>query len=160
MPALRMKPMINRFRVKLLAAFGFLLNMLWEFGQCLFLYDMTGWSFWKGAAYMSAAIAGDVLIVLGVVAASWLSLGRSMPALLSSRGWITTLALGLAAGVLLEWFARALDLWSYSVLMPTLIVAGETVGLAPIIQVAVLPAASLYCGVLYQGRRDTSQPQQ
>jgi hypothetical protein len=77
-----------------------------------------------------------------------------MPALLSSRGWITTLALGLAAGVLLEWFARALDLWSYSVLMPTLIVAGETVGLAPIIQVAVLPAASLYFGVLYEERRD------
>ena len=146
--------MIKRFPLKLLAAFGFLLNMLWESAQCLFLYDMTGWSIWKGAAYMSAAIAGDVLIVLGVVAASWLSLGRSVPALLSSRGWITILALGLVAGVLLEWFARALDLWSYSVLMPTLIVAGETVGLAPIIQVAVLPAASLYFGVLYEERRD------
>jgi hypothetical protein len=152
--------MLKRFPLKLLAAFGFLLNTIWEFAQCLFLYDMSGWSFWRAAVYMWAAIAGDVLIVLGVVAVSWLSLGRSMPALLSSRGWITTLALGLAAGVVLEWLARALDLWSYSVLMPTLIVAGETVGLAPIIQVAVLPAASLYCGVLYQGRRDTSQFQQ
>ena len=152
--------MLNRFPVKLLAAFGALLNTLWEFVQCLFLYDMTGWSIWRTAAYMSAAIAGDVLIVLGVVAASWLSLGRSMPALLSSRGWMTTFASGVAAGVLLEWFARALNLWSYSVLMPTIVVSGETVGLAPIIQVAVLPAASLYCGVLYQGRRDTSQFQQ
>ena len=106
---------------------------------------------------MWATIAGDVLIVLGVVTASWLSLGRSMPALLSSRGWITTFASGVAAGVLLEWFARALDLWSYSALMPTISVAGEAVGLAPIIQVAVLPAASLFFGVLYQGRRDTSQ---
>ena len=83
-----------------------------------------------------------------------------MPALLSSRGWITTLTLGLVAGVPLEWFARALNLWGYSALMPAILVAGETVGLAPIIQVTTLPAASLYCGVLYQERRDTSQWQQ
>jgi hypothetical protein len=140
--------------IKLLAVFGFLLNTLWEFAQCLVLYDMTGRSIWRGAAYMSAAIAGDVLIVLGVVAASWLSLGRSMSALLNPRVWITTLALGLVAGVLLEWFARVLNLWSYSPLMPTISVAGEAVGLAPIIQVMILPAASLYCGVLYQERRD------
>ena len=142
------------FPFKLLVAFGFLLNMLWEFAQCLVLYDMTGWSIWRSAAYMSAAIAGDVLIVLGVVAASWLSLGRSMPALLGSRGWITTLALGLVASVLLEWFARVLNLWSYSALMPTISVGDQTVGLAPIIQVMILPAVSLYCGVLYQERRD------
>jgi len=152
--------MLKRFPLRLVAAFGFLLNMLWEFGQCLFLYDMTGWSIWRTAVYMWATIAGDVFIVLGVVMGSWILSQRSMAVLLSRRGWITTLVLGLAAGVLLEWFARAVDLWSYSVLMPTLIVAGETVGLAPIIQVAVLPAASLYCGVLYQGRRDTSQFQQ
>jgi hypothetical protein len=155
-----MKHNRKAFPFKLLVAFGFLLNMLWEFAQCLVLYDMTGWSIWRSAAYMSAAIAGDVLIVLGVVAASWLSLGRSMPALLSSRGWITTLALGLVAGVLLEWFARVLNLWSYSALMPTISVGGQTVGLAPIIQVMFLPAASLYCGVLSQERRDTSQWQQ
>ena len=140
--------------IKPLAAFGLLLNMLWEFAQCLFLYDMAGWSFWRSAAYMSAAIVGDVLIVLGVVATSWLSLGRSMPALLCSRGWITTLALGLVAGLLLEWFARVLNLWSYSALMPTISVGSQTVGLAPIIQVMILPAASLYFGVLYQERRD------
>ena len=77
-----------------------------------------------------------------------------MPVLLSRRGWITTLALGLVAGVLLEWFARVLDLWNYSALMPTISVGDQTVGLAPIIQVTVLPATSLYFGVLYQERRD------
>jgi len=109
---------------------------------------MTGWSIWKRAAYMSASIAGDVLIVLGVVAASWLLFGRSMPALLGSRGRITTITLGFVAGILLEWFARVLNLWSYSVLMPTIAVAGVAVGLAPVIQITILPAPSLYLVVL------------
>ncbi len=143
-----MKRNPREFSINLLAAFGALLNTVWEFAQCLFLYDMTGWSLWKSAAYMSASIAGDVLIVLGVVAASWLSLGRSVSALLGSRGKIATIALGFVAGILLEWFARVLNLWSYSVLMPTITVAGDTVGLAPIIQVTILPAASLRLAVL------------
>jgi hypothetical protein len=65
--------MIKRFPLKLLVAFGFLLNMLWEFAQCLFLYDMSGWSFWRTAVYMWATIAGDVFIVLGVVMGSWIT---------------------------------------------------------------------------------------
>jgi hypothetical protein len=105
---------------------------------------------------MWAAIAGDVLIVLGVVMASWILSQRSLAVLLSRRGWITTLALGLVAGVLLEWFARVLDLWNYSTLMPAILVAGEAVGLAPIIQIMILPATSLYCVVLYQERRVTA----
>ncbi len=97
---------------------------------------------------MSTSIAGDVLIVLGVVAASWLSFGRSMSALLGSRGMITTIALGFVEGILLELFARVFNLWSYSALMPTIAVAGETVGLAPIIQITILPAASLHLAIL------------
>jgi hypothetical protein len=143
-----MKRNHREFPLKLLAAFGALLNMVWEFAQCLFLYDMTGWSNWKDAAYMSASIAGDVLIVLGVVTASWLAFGRSVSALLGFRGKIATIALGFVAGILLEWFARVLNLWSYSPLMPTIAVAGETVGLAPVIQVTILPAASLCLAVL------------
>jgi len=148
MPTLKMKRNRTEFPIKLIAAFGALLNTVWEFAQCLFLYDMTGWSTWKGAAYMSASIAGDVVIVIGVVAASWLSFGRSMSALLGFRGYITTIALGFFAGILLEWLARVLNLWSYSALMPTITVAGEAVGLAPIIQVTILPAACLRLAVL------------
>jgi hypothetical protein len=145
-----MKHNRKAFRFKLLVAFGFLLNMLWEFAQCLVLYDMSGWSFWRAAVYMWAAIAGDVLIVLGVVMASWILSQRSMAVLLSRRGWITTLALGLVAGLLLEWFARVLNLWSYSALMPTISVGGQAVGLAPMTQVTILPAATLYLAILYQ----------
>jgi len=150
-----MKRNHREFPLKLLAAFGTLLNTVWEFAQCLFLYDMTGWSIWKAAAYMSASIAGDVLIVLGVVGASWFSFGRSMSALLGPRGKITTVALGFVAGILLESFARVLHLWSYSPLMPTIAVAGESVGLAPVIQVTILPAASLCLAVLLSKAKGT-----
>ena len=153
-----MKRHHREFPLKLLAAFGALLNTVWEFAQCLFLYDMTGWSSWKGAAYMLASIAGDVLIVLGVVSASWLLFGRSMAALLGSRGWITTMALGFVAGTLLEWFARVLNLWSYSALMPTITVAGVAVGFAPVIQITILPAASLCLAVLFSKATGTDPP--
>ena len=143
-----MKRNHSEFPLKLLAAFGALLNTAWEFAQFLFLYDMRGWSMWKGVAYMSASIAGDVLIVLGVVAASWLLFERSMSTLLGLRGRISTIALGFVAGILLEWFARVLDLWNYSSLMPTITVASVAVGLAPVIQITILPAASLWLIVL------------
>ena len=45
---------------------AFLLHTLWEFTQCLFLYDMWDWPFWKATIWMWAAIFGDILIVLGL----------------------------------------------------------------------------------------------
>ena len=39
--------------------------MVWEFGQCLFLYDMWSWGVWGATVWMWAAIIGDVGIVLG-----------------------------------------------------------------------------------------------
>ena len=136
--------------IRNLAAFGLLLNTIWEFVQCPFLYDMSGWSFWRAAAYMWAAVAGDLLIVLGIVMASWILNQRSMYVLLARRGWITTLALGLVAGVLLEWLARVFDLWSYSASMPTISVGDVKIGLSPVIQVTILPASSLCLGVRYR----------
>jgi len=57
--------------------------------------------------------------------------------------------LGFVAGTLLEWFARVLNLWSYSALMPTITVASVAVGLAPVIQITILPAASLCLAVIF-----------
>ena len=99
---------------------------------------------------MWAAVAGDLLIVLGIVMASWILNQRSMYVLLARRGWITTLALGLVAGVLLEWLARVFDLWSYSASMPTISVGDVKIGLSPVIQVTILPASSLCLGVRYR----------
>lgn len=44
--------------VRLIALYGFLLKMLWEFGQCTVLYDMWSWGFWRATVWMWRAIAG------------------------------------------------------------------------------------------------------
>ena len=107
---------------------------------------------------MSAAIVGDVFIVLGVITASWFLQGRSMTALLAIRGRVATVTLGLMAGVLLEWLACIVDLWGYSTLMPTVPICGERVGLVPVIQISILPALSLYLAARFRGVRDILRP--
>lgn len=120
------------------ALWGFLLNMLWEFGQCTLLYDMWDWGFWRATAWMWGAILGDVGIVLGVVWIAHRFTARVVPP--DARGWATLLLVGFVASVGLEWAAQALGLWGYSDLMPTLTVFGHTVGFSPVVQVTFLPA--------------------
>lgn len=124
------------------AVWGLLANMVWEFGQCALLYDMWGWGVWRATAWMWGAIAGDVLIVLGVVWAAGRLAPRVAPP--DGRGWAALLAVGSVASVGLEGAAQALDLWGYSRLMPTLTVLGHTVGLSPVVQVTLLPAVSAW----------------
>jgi hypothetical protein len=129
---------------KPVARWGFALNAAWEFSQCLFLYGMWSWGFWRATAWMWAAIFGDVLIVLGVAALAGRLVGRKRLAPPTWRGWAALLLVGFAAAVFLEWAAQVISLWEYSALMPTLQVLGHTVGLAPVAQITLLPAASVY----------------
>lgn len=126
-----------------IAAYGFLLNMVWEVGQCVFLYDMWKWEFWRATAWMWGAIVGDVGIVLGVAGLARLTVGSLALASMNRLAWTALLALGFAASVLLEWMAQVLHLWGYSALMPTIRILGRTVGLSPIIQITALPALSV-----------------
>lgn len=126
-----------------IALWGFVLNVLWEFGQGVFLYDMWGWGFWRATAWMWGAIFGDVLIVLGVAWIAALLVGSRRLTPPDAPGWTALLGVGLVAALGLEWAARALGLWSYSDLMPTLTVLEHTVGLSPVVQVTVLPALSV-----------------
>jgi hypothetical protein len=130
--------------LKRIALWGFVLNMLWEFGQCTLLYDMWDWGFWRATAWMWGAILGDVVIVLGVVLGAVLLVGARRVAPPDALGWAALLGAGFVASVGLEWAAQALDLWGYSDLMPTLTVFGHTVGLSPVVQVTVLPALSAW----------------
>lgn len=125
------------------ALWGFLLNMLWEFGQCTVLYDMWDWDFWRATVWMWGAIFGDVVIVLGVVLGAVLLVGARRVAPPDTLGWVALLGVGFVASVGLEWAAQALELWGYSNLMPTLSIFGHTVGLSPVVQVTALPAASV-----------------
>ena len=130
-------------RTRHLVLWGFVLNAAWEFGQCLWLYDMWSWGFWRATVWMWTAIFGDVLIVGGVAALAGRAVGHAHLTPPDARGW-TALLIGFVAAVFLEWAAQALSLWGYSALMPTITVGGHTVGLSPVVQVTLLPAASVY----------------
>jgi hypothetical protein len=133
--------------VKRIALYGFVLNAIWEFGQCYVFYDMWDWSFWQGTSWMWGAVAGDVLIVLAVTLLAGLIVGPSRLTPPDLKGWTALLGIGFLASVWLEWLARTLKLWSYSALMPTLEVFGYTVGLSPVVQVTVPPALSVYLAI-------------
>lgn len=136
--------------VRRVAAWGLALNAAWEFAQAGPLYDMwaeVGWA--QGLFHITLAILGDVLIVLGVAAAAALCMGRSSVLCASSKGCAALLAAGLMAAIGLEWAARAMDWWTYNELMPTLSVFGETVGLAPVAQITLLPAVSVTLAVRF-----------
>ncbi len=123
---------------------GFLLNAGWEFFQCVFLFDMSKWGFWRASLWMWAAIAGDVLIVVGVMGLVSLLFGVERLRPPDGRVWLGLLASGFVVSIGLEWLALTLDLWTYSSRMPTLRIGGETVGLSPIVQITVLPTMSVY----------------
>ena len=125
-----------------IALAGLILNAAWEAVQCAFLYEMNG-GWMQGLPWMLGAVLGDVLLILGVFWGAALLVGKRRVAPPDALGWCVLLGLGLAAGLLVEWTARALNLWKYGPLMPTAEVFGAAIGLAPIVQMLVLPALSV-----------------
>lgn len=123
---------------------AFILHTAWEFTQCVFLYDMWDWSFWKATIWMWAAIFGDILIVLGLwkTAASFSSnIDFQLHGL---HDYALLLGISFIAGIFLKWLARALDLWQYTSDMPSIEPFNYQVELSPILQITFLPALSVY----------------
>ncbi len=136
----------NTYPLKRIALWAFVLNTLWEFGQCTVLYDMWDWGLWRGALWMWGAIAGDVLIVLGVVAIASMLASLNPPVV---SGWLALASTSFVASVALEWIAQYLRLWEYSTWMPTIDLLGFSVGLAPIAQITLLPLLSVFLAFRY-----------
>lgn len=130
--------------LKRIALWAFALNALWEFGQCTVLYNMWDWGLWRGAAWMWGAIVGDVVIVFSIVCATALLAGIHHLSPPDSVGWLTLISTSFIASIALEWLAQYLALWNYSEWMPTADIAGFSVGLAPIVQITLLPPLSVF----------------
>ena len=126
------------------------LNGVWEYAQLRPLYTCwEGWSWGQRLLCPLAATFGDVLIVVGVavLAALLTSATQLVPA--SLVGWVALLVVSFAASLFFEWVARRLRLWGYRPAMPTVRLAGVAVGLAPVAQITLLPAASLLLAILF-----------
>ncbi|MFU8859673.1 MAG: hypothetical protein ACNA8K_04545 [Cyclonatronaceae bacterium] len=128
---------------------AFILHTVWEFTQCVFLYDMWDWPFWEATIWMWAAIFGDILIVLGL----WIVTTLLVPSLQFEspgyKGYMTLLFLSFLASIFLEWTAIFLGLWQYTQAMPAITIFNHEVGLSPILQITFLPALSIYLASRY-----------
>ncbi len=130
--------------LKRIALWGFLLNAVWEFAQCVFLYDMWQWGIWRGTIWMWGAIVGDVVIVLCIVGIASFLAGVAHVNPPDTRGWIALITTSIVASVMLEWAALYLELWTYVDTMPTVGVLGFKIGLSPIFQISLLPSLSMF----------------
>lgn len=123
---------------------AFALNTLWEFGQCMFFYNMWSWPFWKSTVWMWAASFGDVLIVFGLWKGACFLTGLGQFHKPSRSGYLILLLLSFGASIGLEWVAIYLDLWSYDAFMPVVEVGNRLIGVLPILQITFLPAISVW----------------
>lgn len=119
-------------------------NALWEFAQCGIFYQMWDDGLLSGGLLMMAAIAGDVVIVIGVTYLACQFAGAAALNKPTLRGWEVLIGVGFVAGLVLEWISQVLRLWGYSPWMPSVPVLGYEVGLLPVLQITILPAISVY----------------
>lgn len=131
----RLSPYIPTAPLARLAWWSFILHGVWEFFQCLFFYDMSGFSVWKGALWMvGATLADAVLSVLLVAGARYLGNRNSrLP-----TTWLLSIA-GFIVAATIETLASLGGWWRYGPLMPQLQILGVSLGLLPLLQMALLP---------------------
>jgi hypothetical protein len=108
---------------------------------------MWDWPFWKATFWMWAAIIGDVFIVLGLWKLTELLFSSVNFEKIQLKDYVYLIFISFIASIILEWGAKFLELWTYSDLMPVLIIFDYEVGLSPIIQITFLPALSVYISV-------------
>lgn len=125
-----------------IAVVGFVLNLPWEVLQ-MSLYAAPGTAFIPAVRSHVGPALVDALIILAIYGVGALLFGGPRWTLgMGPRRWGFLLAAGALAAMGIEW--RALNLtgaWAYAPAMPR--VPGVGVGLLPLLQMLLLPAASL-----------------
>lgn len=125
----------------LLSAFG--LHLLWEILQCGLLYQQESYPMTvAGILRVTAADVGLSALIYAAVAAG----RRDVPWERWPRGSTLLLVavLGMAVAVVIETHALATGRWAYSDRMPLL--PGLDVGLAPVLQLGLIPALAALIG--------------
>jgi hypothetical protein len=121
------------------------LHGVWEYAQVIPLYRCWGrWTRWQRIWVLPAATLGDAVATVACAAGTAAVLGPAHVQPLTMAGAATLLGVGLAAGLVFETVARALDLWHYEDSMPTLRIGRYHVGVAPILQMTILPVLSVW----------------
>ena len=117
-----------------------LLHFIWEMWQSRFFASMVDMPLLRHSLVCLLASLSDLLIAAVAYAATLLLLRRSWPLRPRWQGpaalWM---AISMAFGIAIEQWALASGLWTYAVSMPTL----WGVGLLPLIQWIIVPAATL-----------------
>lgn len=131
----RLKPIHIPASLFRLLIWSFVLHGVWEFFQCLFFYDMTGFGLWKGALWMIGATVTDVVLTLLLFGgALWLQSRKPDFSFV-----LTLIIVGFLVAIGIEVMASVGGWWRYSALMPQLKFVGITLGLLPLLQMALLP---------------------
>lgn len=96
-----------------------------------------------GVFHIFIASFGDMIMVVAIaILSAKISRVFSISSL-SAKFYFYMLFFGMISGVVLEWSAKALNLWTYNELMPTLTILDEDVGLSPLLQMTILPFLSV-----------------
>lgn len=127
--------------ISLVAAIGFLTNLVWEVAQAPLYEGFISFSHNFFLCFIASIVdaATILLIYAGFVAyyreVTWL--GR-----FSWKEAALTMAIGFLIALIYEKWAFAIDLWSYTSRMP--MVPGTDVGLLPVLQMMLLPPLTFY----------------
>lgn len=122
-----------------------LLHGMWEYGQVVPLYRCwERWTRWQRIWILPAATLGDAVATVTFAAGTAAALGPGRVLPLSGIGAAMLLAIGFGAGIVFETVARGLDFWRYEDVMPTIRIAGHHVGVAPIVQMTILPTLTVW----------------
>ncbi len=135
--------MKNKFSklIGLIAAIGFIFNLIWENAQAPLYANYSGFS--EHFLICLGATFGDVIIVLSIyILVSFAKADWHWPVHMGKRAVTLTIILGLLVAIIIEQGALLLGLWGYADQMPRL--PFFNVGFLPTLQMLILPTVTFW----------------